>query len=441
MVGGTCHLIPGRMKAEPPRRGREGHGASFGGPSAHRPATPPRPPLPGRPAATPAAPPRRGPPAVGRRTRCRLHRRPPRRPRQRRPCRFPGPRTLGPALLAGDPTPRGAPAFDPGTARGHLAFGRAVSPRPRLAVRPPVAGQTPRLPGPRAPGEGHQPRAPAEGAEKRGTYRRRVRRKLPSTDPQRRAILRRLEGSWRRRTSGSLLASFDAQPITVKAHGGRRHTRERRLILAARQKTRGRFYLSLLYLVDHGRARRAYFPGKGADHVCRFMRRVRRWHPAQRLRVALDRDPAHPREAKRTRRLMRRLGLRWTSSPKGGPDDNPAETLFSDAQQAVPDNSDDPDAKATRRRISATCGPATSGRTASGPSATWALCQRIGDKFLHPSCDATGNSSLWGRRRLRVSATHDARSVSVVLAGRPLLVARPVLGAAEAAAVGRATRP
>lgn len=85
-----------------------------------------------------------------------------------------------------------------------------------------------------------------------------------STDPQRRAILRRLKGLWRRRRRGELLAFFDVQPITVKAYGGRRYTREKQLILPAKQKTRGRFYLFLLYLVNHGRVRWAFFPGKGA---------------------------------------------------------------------------------------------------------------------------------------------------------------------------------
>jgi DDE superfamily endonuclease len=180
-----------------------------------------------------------------------------------------------------------------------------------------------------------------------------VRRKLLSSDPRRRAILRRLKGSWRHRRRGELLAFFDVQPITVKAYGGRRYTREKRLILQAKQKTRGRFYLFLLYLVNHGRVRWAFFAGKGAGHVCRFMRRVRRWYPTQHLRVALDQDPAHPCKAKQTKRLMRRLGLRWTSLPKGSPDDNPAETIFSDIQQAILDNSNAPDAKATQRRISA----------------------------------------------------------------------------------------
>lgn len=177
-----------------------------------------------------------------------------------------------------------------------------------------------------------------------------MRRKLLSTDPQRRAILRRLKRLWRHRRRGEILAFFDVQPITVKAYGGRRYTREADLILAAKQKTRGRFYLVALYEVNHGRVRWAFTDGNGADHVCQFLRRLRRWYPRQRLRVALDQDPAHPRKARRTRRLMRQLGLLWTSLPKGSPDDNPVETIFSDIQQAILDNSNDAAAAATHQR-------------------------------------------------------------------------------------------
>jgi transposase len=180
-----------------------------------------------------------------------------------------------------------------------------------------------------------------------------VRRKLLNNDPQRRAILSRLKGFWRHRRRGDLLAFFDVQPITVKAYGGRRYTREAQLILPAKQKTRGRFYLFALYEVNHGRVRWAFFPGKAATYVCAFLRRVRRWYPTKRLRIALDQEPAHPCKARQTRELMRRLRLLWTSLPKGSPDDNPVETIFSDIQQAILDNSDDPDAKATQRRISA----------------------------------------------------------------------------------------
>ncbi len=49
---------------------------------------------------------------------------------------------------------------------------------------------------------------------------------------------------------------------------------------------------------------------------------------------------------------MRSLKLHWISLPKGSPDDNPVETIFSDIQLMVLDNSNDPDEKTTRKRIS-----------------------------------------------------------------------------------------
>jgi hypothetical protein len=50
---------------------------------------------------------------------------------------------------------------------------------------------------------------------------------------------------------------------------------------------------------------------------------------------------------------MREMKLHWASLPKGSPDDNPVETLFSDVQLMILDNSNDADAPATKRRISA----------------------------------------------------------------------------------------
>jgi len=46
--------------------------------------------------------------------------------------------------------------------------------------------------------------------------------------------------------------------------------------------------------------------------------------------IALDQDTTHPCKSKETRRLMRRLKLHWISLPKASPDDNPAETIFSE---------------------------------------------------------------------------------------------------------------
>ncbi len=148
------------------------------------------------------------------------------------------------------------------------------------------------------------------------------------------------------------MAFFDVQPITGKAYGGRRYTRQRRLVLARNQKAQGRFYLFTLYEVNQGRTRWAFFPGKGAPYVCRFMRRIRRWYAGKPVRVALDRDPAHPCKAQQTRQLMRSLHLHWTSLPKRSPDDNPVETLFRGVPQRVLDHSNDPDERTTQHRIS-----------------------------------------------------------------------------------------
>ena len=148
------------------------------------------------------------------------------------------------------------------------------------------------------------------------------------------------------------MAFYDVQPITVKAYGGRCYTTAKRLVLQRNQKTRGRFYLFLLYDVNHGRVHWAFYPGKGATYVCRFLRRIRRWYPQCPLRLALDRDPAHPIKARATRAMMRQLRLHWTSLPKRSPDDNPCETIFSDIQQNVLDTTNDPDQHTTKGRIS-----------------------------------------------------------------------------------------
>jgi len=149
------------------------------------------------------------------------------------------------------------------------------------------------------------------------------------------------------------LVFFDVKPIAVKAYGGRRYTSARRLVLARNQKTRGFFYLFVTYDAVSGQVHWMVLPGKATEEVCRFMRQVRRWHPDVPLWVALDQDRAHPCKSRETRRVMRELDLHWISLPKGSPDDNPVETLFSDVQLMILDNSNDPDAKATQARISA----------------------------------------------------------------------------------------
>jgi DDE superfamily endonuclease len=86
--------------------------------------------------------------------------------------------------------------------------------------------------------------------------------------------------------------------------------------------------------------------------VGRFMQRVRHWYKAQAVWVVLDQDRSHPCKSHDTRRTMRALQLHWVSLPKGSPDDNPVETIFSDIRSMILDNSNDPDVKATQQRIS-----------------------------------------------------------------------------------------
>jgi transposase len=181
---------------------------------------------------------------------------------------------------------------------------------------------------------------------------RRVERKLISHDPRRCAILARIRYLWRHLPRNGVLLFFDVQPIAVKAYGGRRLTSAKRLVLERAQKTRGFFYLFVAYEVNTGRRRWAFFDGKSSEHVCRFMKQVHRWYPNQQVWVVLDRDSPHPCKSKQTRGEMRRLKLHWVTLPTGSPDDNAVETIFSDIQLMVLDNSNDPDVKTTQRRIS-----------------------------------------------------------------------------------------
>ncbi len=146
-----------------------------------------------------------------------------------------------------------------------------------------------------------------------------------------------------------VLVFFDVKPVTVKAYGGRRWSSQR-LVLPKYQKTRGRFYLFALYDVKSGCVRCRYYHGKDSSYVIRFMRHVRRWYPDAEVWVVCDQDSAHPRKSHKTRRAMRELALHWISLPKASPDDNPCETIFSDVQLNVQDNSDDPEGRTLRRR-------------------------------------------------------------------------------------------
>jgi transposase len=153
--------------------------------------------------------------------------------------------------------------------------------------------------------------------------------------------------------TGGHLIFFDIKPIAVKAYGGRRYTIAKRLTLLRNQKTHGRFYLFTSYDAVDGKAHWMFLPGKNSVYVSRFMRQLRRWYPGVDLWVALDQDRAHPCKSKVTRQVMRELHLYWISLPKGSPDDNPVENIFSDIQLLILDNSNDSDTKATQQRISA----------------------------------------------------------------------------------------
>ena len=176
-------------------------------------------------------------------------------------------------------------------------------------------------------------------------------RKLISIDPQRPAILAHIRRVFQHLPAHGILVFCDVKPVTVKAYGGRRWS-SKRLILRKYQKTRGGFYLFARYDVKQGRVRWRYYHGKDSVAVCRFMRCVRRWYPGSEVWVVLDQDGAHPRKSRATRRVMRELQRHWISLPKASPDDNPCETLFSDIQLNVQDNSDDPDERAMQKHIS-----------------------------------------------------------------------------------------
>lgn len=141
------------------------------------------------------------------------------------------------------------------------------------------------------------------------------------------------------------------KPVAIKAYGGRRYSKKR-LVLSGAQKTYGLIYLFVAYEYNSGRRLWGFYPGKSSPYVCRFLKKIRGRYGQRKLRLALDRDSPHPIKCERTRRQLRALGIRWTSLPKGNPDDNPVETIFSDVQQMVLDTTSDTDPAVTRRRIS-----------------------------------------------------------------------------------------
>lgn len=152
--------------------------------------------------------------------------------------------------------------------------------------------------------------------------------------------------------SNGLFFFFDVQPIAVKAYGGQKWTTEKALILAKNQKTKGMFYLFLVYEAKTGIVLWAFYRSKGSRYVCKFMKQIRHRFPQQQIWMALDQDRPHPRICRFTRSTMRELKLRWISLPKRSPDDNPVENIFSDIQQNILDCSDDQSVLATQCRIS-----------------------------------------------------------------------------------------
>lgn len=74
------------------------------------------------------------------------------------------------------------------------------------------------------------------------------------------------------------------------------------------------------------------------------------WYPTQEVWVILDHT--HPCKSRETRRVMCELQLHWISLSKASPDDNAVETVFSDVQLMILDNSNDPDPQTMQRRIS-----------------------------------------------------------------------------------------
>lgn len=141
-------------------------------------------------------------------------------------------------------------------------------------------------------------------------------------------------------------------PITVKAYGGARWTKAKRLVLPKPQKTRGKFYLFGVYELGAGRMRWKYYDRNRSDEFIPFMRELRRWYPHPYLLVILDHDTTHPQHCAASRRELRRLKIHWLSLPKGSPDDNPIETVFSGLQQGILAGSNAPNVAELKRRIS-----------------------------------------------------------------------------------------
>jgi hypothetical protein len=68
------------------------------------------------------------------------------------------------------------------------------------------------------------------------------------------------------------------------------------------------------------------------------------------------------------------------------PNGNSVETLFSEVQWMILDNSNDANASGMKQRIRRT----GNGAIARSESSTWRFSQTIGDKFSHHQCDVGG---------------------------------------------------
>ena len=110
---------------------------------------------------------------------------------------------------------------------------------------------------------GHQPGTLATTAQKRGIHCRHIQRKLICTDPQRSGDFGPDSGHWAASATRRPPAVFrcqtgDGQSLWRTAV----HVAQRRLVLGRPQKTRGRFYLFLVYEVTSGKVHWAFLPGK-----------------------------------------------------------------------------------------------------------------------------------------------------------------------------------
>lgn len=152
---------------------------------------------------------------------------------------------------------------------------------------------------------------------------------------------------------GSVVLFLDEKgPITVKRYGGYRWTTEKQLILPKYQKTRGKFYLFAAYELFQGRVHWKFYEHATSLEFVAFLRQIRRWYPHQHILVVLDSDTIHPQKSGDSRREMRRLKMHWLSLPKGNPDDNPTETVFSVLQREGIAGSNAPNTVEQQRRIS-----------------------------------------------------------------------------------------